>query len=187
VTGEGEGAARAGRGFTVWLTGLPGAGKTTVGDLLAAALAERGLLVERLDGDLVRRHLSQELGWSAHDRDLNVHRIGWVASRLTRAGAAVVASVISPHAAGRAEVRALVEEWGSFVEVHVDAPVEECERRDVKGHYARARRGEITDFTGVSAPYEPPPAPEVRLRTAEEPPEASARRVLDALAERGLS
>ncbi|HZG36366.1 MAG TPA: adenylyl-sulfate kinase [Gaiellaceae bacterium] len=185
--GEAEGAAPAARrGFTVWLTGLSGAGKTTVGSLVAEALEGQGRLVERLDGDVVRRHLSQELGFSARDRDLNVHRIGWVAARLTRAGAAVVASVISPHGAARAEVRRLVEEWGPFVEVHVDAPVEECARRDAKGLYARAFRGEIPDFTGVSAPYEPPEAPEVRLRTTEETPEESARRVLEALAARGL-
>lgn len=172
--------------MTIWLTGLPSAGKTTVGDLVAAALQERGLIVERLDGDVVRRHLSAGLGYSREDRDTNVTRIGWVASRLTRAGVAVVVSVIAPYATARKQARTLVEEHGAFVEVHVDASLEECARRDVKGLYARAFRGEIHDFTGVSDPYEVPEAPELRLDTEAETPEASSQRVLDLLLETRL-
>ena len=169
------------RGMTIWLTGLPSSGKTTVGDLVAAALEQRGLVVERLDGDVIRRHLSAGLGYSKEDRDTNIARIGWVASRLTRAGAAVVVSAIAPYAAARKQARALVEEHGSFVEVHVDASVEECARRDVKGLYARALRGEINDLTGINDPYEIPEAPELRLDTEAETPEASSQRVLDLL------
>ena len=170
-------------GFTVWLTGLSGAGKTTVGDLLADDLERRGLLVERLDGDLVRTHLSAGLGFSRHDRDVNVARIAWVASRLTRAGAAVVVSAISPYAAARREARELIEREGAFVEVHVAASVEVCARRDEKGLYARAFRGELADFTGVNAPYEEPERPAIRLETEREEPTESARRVVAHLEE----
>ena len=169
------------RGLTIWLTGLPSSGKTTVGDLVAAALEERGLVVERLDGDVVRRHLSAGLGYSKEDRDTNIARIGWVASRLTRAGAVVVVSAIAPYAAARHAARELVEEHGPFIEVHVDASVEECARRDVKGLYARALRGEIDDLTGVGDPYEVPEAPELRLDTEAETPDVSTQRVLDLL------
>lgn len=165
----------------MWLTGLPSAGKTTVGDLVAAALEERGRVVERLDGDVVRRHLSAGLGYSREDRDANVARIGWVASRLTRAGAAVVVSAVSPYAEARRRARALVEKHGGFVEVHVDASVVECARRDPKGLYARAFRGEIPDMTGVTDPYEVPERPDLRLDTETETPEVSSRRVLDLL------
>lgn len=170
----------------MWLTGLPSAGKTTVGDLVAAALANRGLLVERLDGDIVREHLSAGLGFSREDRDMNVIRIGWVASRLTRAGAAVVVSVIAPYAETRRTVRLLVEEQGPFVEVHVHASIEACRRRDVKGLYRRASLGEIGHLTGVSDPYENPEAPDVRLETESEEPRESAERVLGRLDERGI-
>jgi adenylylsulfate kinase len=174
------------RGFTVWHTGLSGSGKTTVSALVADELERRGLLVERLDGDVVRTHLSAGLGFSREDRDTNIERIGWVASRLTRAGAAVVVSAISPYAATRARARALTEEHGPFVEVYVRASIEECTRRDVKGLYARAIAGEIPEFTGVSAPYEPPEAAEVVLDTEAYEPEESAARVIAALEERGL-
>ena len=123
-------------GFTVWLTGLSGAGKTTIGRALAAELERRGAHVEVLDGDVVRTHLSKGLGFSHEDRDTNIERIGWVASRLTRHGAAVVVAAISPYDGTRKRVRALVEEHGPFVEVWVKAPLEECARRDVKGLYA---------------------------------------------------
>jgi adenylylsulfate kinase len=166
------------RGFTVWLTGLSAAGKTTVGDLVAAELGARGLLVDRLDGDVVRRHLSAGLGFSPEDRDANIARIAWVASRLTRAGAAVVVSAISPYTAARRAARELIEPHGRFVEVHVAAPVEECARRDVKGLYERAFRGELDDFTGVTAPYEEPESPEIRLQTDREAPADSAATVL---------
>ena len=170
-------------GFTLWFTGLSGSGKTTISEIVAPELERRGLLVERLDGDVVRTHLSYGLGFSKEDRDANIERIGWVASRLTRAGAAVVVSAISPYAAARSKARALVEEFGPFVEVHVATPVEECERRDVKGLYARARSGEIPEFTGVSDPYEEPASPELRIDTTEHPPEDSARIVIARLEE----
>lgn len=177
---------RADPGFTVWLTGLSGAGKSTIGHALAAELELRGRCVEVLDGDVVRTHLSRGLGFSREDRDTNVERIGWVASRLTRNGAAVVVAAISPYEATRATARALIEEHGAFVEVWVRARVEECSRRDVKGLYAKAFAGEIQQFTGVSDPYEPPRSPEVVSDTERETPEESVARVLAELERRGL-
>lgn len=152
-------------GFTLWLTGLSGAGKSTMARLIGDELERRGALVDRLDGDVVRAQLSRGLGFSKEDRDTNIERIGWVASRLARAGAAVVVSAISPYAAARARARELTEEHAVFVEVFIKASVEECTRRDVKGLYARALAGEIQDFTGVSAPYEEPASAEVVLDT----------------------
>jgi adenylylsulfate kinase len=174
------------KGFTLWFTGLSGAGKSTVADLVGAQLEERGLLVEYLDGDVVRTHLSKGLGFSKEDRDTNIERIGWVASRLTRQGAAVLVSAISPYEETRRRARELVEEFGSFVEVYVEASVEECARRDVKGLYAKAFSGEIKEFTGVSDPYEPPANPELVLHTEEYEPGESARIVLARLGELGL-
>ena len=152
-------------GFTVWLTGLPSSGKTTVAGLVTAELERRGLVVESLDGDVVRTHLSKDLGYSQADRDTNIGRVGWVASRLVRHGAPVVVAAISPYRAARARARALVEEHGTFVEVWVNAPVAECAERDVKGLYARAAAGELTGMTGVDDPYEAPEAAEVVLDT----------------------
>jgi adenylylsulfate kinase len=174
------------RGFTLWFTGLSGAGKTTIAELVAPKLEQRGLLVERLDGDVVRTHLTKGLGFSKEDRDANIERIGWVASRLTRHGAAVIVSAISPYEATRRKVRELVEEQGAFVEVYVATPVEECARRDVKGLYAKARSGEIPEFTGISDPYEEPERPELRIDTTEHEPGASARLVLEKLEALGL-
>src|SRR6266436_10366186 len=134
-----NGSAADGSGFTLWFTGLSGAGKTTIAELVRPELERRGRLVEWLDGDEVREHLSKGLGFSKEDRDTNIDRIGWVASRLTRHGAAVIVSAISPYAEARRNARALVEPYGPFVEIHVATPVEECERRDVKGLYAKAR------------------------------------------------
>jgi adenylyl-sulfate kinase len=173
-------------GFTIWLTGLSGSGKTTIGRLVASELERRGRVVDVLDGDVVRTHLSQGLGFSKEDRDTNIARIGWVASRLSRAGAVVVVAAISPYADARARARALGEEHAPFVEVHVATGIEECERRDPKGLYAKARTGELPDFTGVSAPYEAPEAPELRLQTEGEDPSASAAHVIDRLVELGL-
>lgn len=170
-------------GFTLWLTGLSGSGKTTIADLVVPELERRGRMVERLDGDVVRAHLSTGLGFSREDRDANIERIGWVASRLTRHGAAVIVSAISPYEEARRKARALVEAEGVFVEVHVATPVEECERRDVKGLYAKARAGEIPEFTGVSDPYEEPASPELRLDTTQLAPEESARLVIARLEE----
>jgi adenylylsulfate kinase len=173
-------------GFTLWFTGLSGAGKTTIAELVGPELERRGLVVDYLDGDVVRTRLSQGLGFSRADRDTNIERIGWVASRLTRAGAAVIVSAISPYEEARRRARALVEEYGPFVEVHVAASVDECARRDVKGLYAKALAGEIAEFTGVSDPYEEPAAPELRLETESLAPEEAARLVLGKLEELGL-
>src|ERR671936_121162 len=157
-------------GFTLWFTGLSGSGKTTIAHLVGPALEERGLIVEYLDGDTVRTHLSKGLGFSKEDRDANIERIGWVASRLTRHGAAVIASAISPYDETRRAARAMVEQFGPFVEVYVKASVEECARRDVKGLYAKAFAGEITGFTGVDYPYEAPFAPELVIDTEQHAP-----------------
>ena len=170
-------------GFVLWFTGLSAAGKTTVGSLVARELEERGLTVEVLDGDVVRTHLSQGLGYSKEDRDTNIRRIGWVSSRLARAGAAVVVSAISPYEEARRRARALVEEHAPFVEIHVARPLEVCAERDPKGLYAKARAGEIDQFTGVSDPYEVPPNPELRLDTAGREPAESAASVLARLEE----
>jgi adenylyl-sulfate kinase len=173
-------------GFVVWLTGLSAAGKSTIGAIVADHLEERGVLVDRLDGDVVRTHLSKGLGFSKADRDTNIERIGWVASRLTRAGAAVVVSAISPYEDARERARSLVEEHGTFVLVHVATTLAECERRDPKGLYARARSGEIEGFTGVSDPYEEPIRPDLRLHTEGRTPDQSAAVVVARLEELGL-
>jgi adenylylsulfate kinase len=170
-------------GFVLWFTGLSAAGKTTVGSLVGRELEERGLTVEVLDGDVIRTHLSQGLGYSKEDRDTNIQRIGWVASRLARAGAAVVVSAISPYEEARRRARALVEEHAPFVEIHVATSLEVCAERDPKGLYAKARSGEIEHFTGVSDPYEEPANPELRLDTAGREPAESAASVLARLEE----
>jgi adenylylsulfate kinase len=170
-------------GFTLWFTGLSGAGKSTIAHLVGPELDRRGLVVEYLDGDNVRQHLSKGLGFSKEDRDTNIDRIGWVASRLTRHGAAVIVSAISPYSEARRQAREMVEANGTFVEVFVDASVDECARRDVKGLYEKAFKGEIKEFTGVSDPYEEPEAPELRLDTEGRSPEESARLVLARLDE----
>src|SRR4029077_1700160 len=145
-----------------------------------------GPIVEYLDGDTVRTHLSKGLGFSKEDRDANIERIGWVAARLTRHGAAVIAAAISPYEETRQKARELVEEWGTFVEVHVATSVEECARRDVKGLYEKAFKGEIKGFTGVDDPYEEPSAPELVLDTEAHSPEESAQLVVAKLEELGL-
>jgi adenylyl-sulfate kinase len=170
-------------GIVVWFTGLSGAGKSTIAELVGTELEARGAAVEYLDGDVVRTHLSKGLGFSRDDRDTNIERIGWVASRLARHGATVLVSAISPYAETRARARALVEEFAPFVEVHVATSLEECARRDVKGLYARARNGELAEFTGVTDPYEEPEAPELRLETEGRAPDESARLVLARLDE----
>ena len=176
----------AGGGFTLWFTGLSGAGKTTIAHLVGPELEERGLIVEYLDGDVVRTHLSKGLGFSKEDRDTNIERIGWVASRLTRHGAAVIVAAISPYEATRRKARELVEEVGPFVEVYVHASVDECAKRDVKGLYAKAFAGEIKEFTGVSDPYEAPPKPELVVNTELHEPEDSARIIVARLEELGV-
>ncbi len=173
-------------GFTLWFTGLSGSGKTTIAHLVGPELDRRGLVVEYLDGDNVRQHLSKGLGFSKEDRDTNIERVGWVASRLTRQGGAVITAAISPYEATRRKARAMVEEWGAFVEVYVAASVDECARRDVKGLYEKAFRGEIKGFTGVDDPYETPSDPELVLDTEAHDPEESAQLVLAKLEELGL-
>jgi adenylylsulfate kinase len=176
----------SGDGFTLWFTGLSGSGKTTIAHVVGPALEERGLIVEYLDGDAVRTHLSKGLGFSREDRDTHIERVGWVASRLTRHGAAVIVAAISPYEETRRKARALVEQFGAFVEVHVEASVDECARRDVKGLYAKAFSGEIKEFTGVSDPYEAPSDPELVVNTEEHSPEESARLVVERLEQLGL-
>jgi adenylyl-sulfate kinase len=171
------------KGVTIWFTGLSGAGKTTVTEALVPMLRERGIdKIEILDGDVVRTHLSKGLGFSKEDRDTNIRRIGWVCEVLTRNGVVTIAAAISPYRAIRDEVRGNV---GSFVEVFVDCPLEECARRDVKGLYAKAMRGEIKEFTGVSDPYEAPLSPEVVIRSHECTPVDGARMIVAKLEELG--
>ena len=170
-------------GFVLWFTGLPGAGKTTIANVVAPELEQRGFVVDHLDGDVVRTHLSLGLGFSKEDRDTNIARIAWVASRVARAGAVVIVSAISPYTEARRHARSLIEPHAPFVEVHVATPLEECARRDPKGLYAKAFAGELTEFTGVSAPYEEPSRPELRLDTTGTTPAQSAAAVLALLAE----
>ena len=171
------------RGFTLWFTGLSGSGKTTVAEIVEHELRERIGSVEVLDGDIVRTNLSKGLGFSREDRDTNVLRIGFVANLLTRNGVGVSVSAISPFKEVRDQVRREIGE--GFIEIFVDAPVEVCAERDVKGLYKKAYSGEIPQFTGVSDPYELPVDPEITLKTNEEEPADSARRVIAKLEELG--
>ncbi|MBC8232491.1 adenylyl-sulfate kinase [bacterium] len=169
-------------GFTIWFTGLPCSGKTSVSEIVAQELLERGLNVEILDGDVVRQNLSKELGFSKQDRDRHIRRIGFVSKLLSRNGVAVIAAFVSPYLAIRDELRQDIE---NFVEVYVKCPVEICMERDVKGMYKKALAGEIKNFTGISDPYEEPEYPEVVIETDKETPEESAQKVLDTLEEFG--
>jgi sulfate adenylyltransferase len=171
------------QGVCVWFTGLSGAGKSTVAEVLAALLAEHGRQVTVLDGDVVRTHLSRGLGFGKEDRDTNIRRIGYVASEIARHGGTVICAAISPYRTTRNDARNMVGS-DNFVEVFVDAPLDVCEGRDVKGMYAKARRGEIKGFTGVDDPYEPPESPEIVLDTVRFQPEENARKVIDYLTER---
>jgi adenylyl-sulfate kinase len=170
-------------GFTVWFTGLSGAGKSTISVLVEQKLRERGHKVELLDGDVVRTHLSKGLGFSKEDRDTNIRRIGWVCQVLSRNDVVAIAAAISPYRGIRDEVRMQI---GRFVEVYVECPIETLAERDVKGLYKKALAGEIGNFTGVSDPYEPPLNPEVICFTGgRETPEQSAARVIARLEELG--
>jgi sulfate adenylyltransferase len=154
-------------GVTVFLTGLSGAGKSTVADALVAELTAEGRPVTVLDGDVVRTHLSSELGFSREHRDLNIRRIGWVAGEVVKHGGTVVVAAIAPYDDAREQARALVEEHGRFLLVHLSTPLEVCEQRDVKGLYARARAGEIREFTGISDPYELPSRADLTIDTSQ--------------------
>jgi sulfate adenylyltransferase len=177
--------ARHRQGFCIWFTGLSGAGKSTTAEVLTTLLMEHGRRATELDGDVVRTHLSRGLGFSKADRDTNIRRIGYVASEIVRHGGAVICAAVSPYRATRNDVRNMVGA-GHFVEVFVDTPLEECERRDIKGMYAKARRGEIADFTGIDDPYEAPEHAEITLDTLAHSPEQNARRILGYLIEQGF-
>src|SRR5262249_1294895 len=165
------------QGVCIWLTGLSGAGKSTTAEVLTVLLLEHGRHVTLLDGDVVRTHLSQGLGFSKADRDTNIRRMGFVAAATVRHGGVVICAAVSPYRATRNDVRNLIGAE-HFVEVFVDTPLAVCETRDTKGMYAKARRGEIKDFTGIDDPYEPPTQPDVRLETVTQTPEDNARLIL---------
>jgi sulfate adenylyltransferase len=167
------------QGFTVFFTGLSGSGKSTVANALMVKLMEMGgRPVTLLDGDLVRKHLSSELGFSKEHRDLNIQRIGYVASEITKNGGIAICAPIAPYAATRKLVREMIEPVGGFLEVHVSTPIETCEARDRKGLYAKARAGILKGFTGISDPYEAPESPELRIDTTEIAPDMSAHRII---------
>ena len=171
------------QGFTLWLTGLSGAGKTTVAVALENELHERGLLIERLDGDTVREGLTRDLGFSKEDRDKNIERVSFVARLLSRNRVGVVASFISPYREARDKVRGLTT---NFIEVYVNAPLEVCASRDVKGLYAKAFAGQIQGFTGVNDPYEAPENPEIVLHTDKETLEESVGIIINYLEQHDL-
>jgi adenylyl-sulfate kinase len=185
VSAATHGADRGARsGFTLWLTGLSGAGKSTLAGALAQRLRAEGVAVEVLDGDEVREHLSKGLSFSREDRDTNVRRIAYVAKLLTRNGVGVITAAISPYRSTRDEARRQI--GAGFIEVYVNASLDTCIRRDVKGLYGKALAGEIASFTGVSDPYEAPTDPDVEVNTEREALDESVEHVLDALRERGL-
>ena len=172
------------KGFVLWFTGLPCCGKTTLALAVEKELRSLGLeKTERLDGDVVREGLTGDLGFSKEDRDKNIERVTFVAKLLSRNGVAVMASFVSPYRKARDKAR---KDCTNFIEVFVDCPVEECEKRDVKGMYKKARQGEIKDFTGVDDPYEEPEKPEIVVRTKEEEVEQSKTMVIDYLKNKGL-
>ncbi len=173
------------QGFCIWFTGLSGSGKSTTAQVLVPMLMEHGRQVTVLDGDVVRTHLSKGLGFSKEDRDTNILRIGFVAGEIVRHGGGVVCAAISPYRATRNRVREMVGD-GHFIEIFMDTPLEVCEDRDVKGLYAKARRGEIKGFTGIDDPYEAPVNPEITLQAVGVTPEENARRIVDYLLEKGF-
>ncbi len=170
------------KGFTAWFTGLPCSGKTTIADRVAEILKRNGCRVERLDGDIVRKGLTSDLGFSKEDRDENINRVTFVAKLLTRNDVAVLATFVSPYRERREKTR---REIGNFVEIYTRCPTEVCMQRDDKGMYKKALAGEITNFTGVDDPYEEPESPELVLNTDKEAVEESVKRVLDKLVELG--
>jgi adenylyl-sulfate kinase len=172
----GAAGAEGHAGCVVWFTGRPGAGKSTLSQRVDAELRGRGVRTEILDGDTVREHLSCDLGFSREDRDSNVRRVGYVADLLARNGVVVIAAMISPYRETRNEVRTKIGD--RFIEVYIDASVEACAERDVKGHYAKALAGEIENFTGISDPYEEPLAPEILISTENETVEQSTAKIV---------
>jgi adenylylsulfate kinase len=179
---QGGAAMKGERGFVVWLTGLSGAGKTTIAHALAERLKSAGYKVEILDGDVVRQHFSKGLGFSKEDRIENIKRVAYVAHLLARNGVVVIVALISPYREGRNYARQLI---GDFVEVYVKCPLNVLIERDVKGLYAKALRGEIQNFTGISDPYEPPESPEVVVETDKETVDESVDKIWQALIESG--
>ncbi len=173
------------KGFVLWFTGLSGAGKTTIADIVEARLRDRGSKIEVLDGDVVRTNLSKGLGFSREDRDTNIARIAFVADLLARNEVPVITAAISPYRQTRDDARALIGS-DKFIEIHISTPLEECEARDVKGLYAKARSGEIKEFTGISDPYEEPLNPEITINTVDFEPEQSADQILEYLEENGF-
>ena len=171
------------QGFTLWFTGLSGAGKSTISGIIEKRLREAGAKVEVLDGDVVRENLSKGLGFSKEDRDENIRRIGFVCELLSRNGVIAMVAAISPYRAVREQIRRRIQH---FIEVYVECPLEVVAGRDVKGLYKKAIAGEIPQFTGVSDPYEPPLSPEVVVHSASQSPEESANRVWAKLEELGL-
>ena len=171
-------------GYTLWFTGLSGSGKTTITNLLVKDLLQRGSKLEVLDGDVVRENLSKGLGFSKEDRDTNIRRIAFVANLLSRNGVPVITAAISPYREIRDEARQMMDD--RFIEVYIKASVEVCEDRDVKGLYAKARSGEIKEFTGVSDPYEEPTNPEITVETETQSPEESAAQILTYLEDNGF-
>jgi adenylyl-sulfate kinase len=174
------------KGFTLWFTGMSGAGKSTISRLLESRLRALGAKVEVLDGDVVRTHLSKGLGFAKEDRDENIRRIGFVCELLSRNGVIAIAAAISPYRAVREEVRARIAKFADFVEVYVECPIQVLAGRDVKGLYKKALAGELAQFTGVSDPYEPPLAPEVTVHSSQETPQESVERIWATLEQLGL-
>jgi sulfate adenylyltransferase len=173
------------QGFCIWFTGLSGSGKSSTAEILTSLILERGKQITLLDGDVVRTHLSKGLGFSREDRDINILRIGFVAGEIVRHGGTVICAAISPYRSARNEVRKMVGP-DRFIEVFVDTPIEVCEQRDVKGLYERARRGQITGFTGVDDPYEPPVDPEIILDTVNANVDENAYKIIKYLEEKGF-
>jgi sulfate adenylyltransferase len=175
------------QGITLFFTGLSGAGKSTLAKIIYAKIIEMGgRPVTLLDGDIVRQNLSSELGFSKEHRDLNIKRIGFVASEITKNGGIAICAPIAPYAATRRAVRESIEQYGMFIEIHVTTPVEVCESRDHKGLYAKARKGLIKEFTGVSDPYEKPDNPEIRIDTTTISPKEAARQIFLYLSQHGI-
>ena len=178
--------AKKNKGFTLWFTGLPCSGKSTLAEIVAKELEVRGRLVDILDGDVVRTHLTKGLGFSKEDRDTNIRRIGYVCGLISKHGGVAISAAISPYKNIRDEVRAGVAKDATFVEVFVSTPLDECIKRDVKGMYKKALAGEMKNFTGVDDPYEPPVNPELVIDTMQETPAQSAARILAKLEQMAL-